>query len=377
MAPPLKDGHGVAGGAVRILVSASPGERRVALLRDGALDEAYVERAPRAGEVGDLHIGRIAARAPAISGAFVLLEGGASGFLPDAAGGAGVPEGTYLPVRVTRPAQGGKGPRLSAKDVPAGLPRAGPPRLVERGPDAALRLAAEHPDAAIEASGAPEVARLRGALGAARVRAVAEAFDGEVDAAFESLSDPVVALGGGARLIIQPTAALVAMDVDSGPAEPAAANAAAIVQGVRQAGLRHLAGVILLDAAGGSAASRAALLPALRRAASGDTRLRVLGVTGSGLLEMVRTRVHPPLHEILGQPPSALTLGLRALRQALREAAAAPGARPVLRAHPVVAAALRNHPEALRDYAAGATHPISLLEDPGVVPGEERIEGLA
>lgn len=346
----------------------------MALLRDGVLDASFVERPFQPDGVGDLHFGRVSARAPALSGSFVLLEGGETGFLPDAAGGRGATEGTTIPVRVARAAQGGKGARLSAKDVPTDLVREGPPRLVARGPDAALRLAARHPNSVLEVEGAAEVARLRGALGAARVTAASPAFDEGLEAAFEALSEPVVPLPGGARLIVQPTAALTALDVDSGAAEPAAANAAAIGEAARQIRLRHLAGAILLDLAGGTPASRAAALPALRRAVSGDPLLRVVGVTGLGLLEMVRTRVHPPLHEVLGSPPSPLTLGLWALRRAVRETAARPGVRLALRAHPRVAAALRETPNALRDFAAVAAHPIFLVSDPGLMPGEEGIE---
>ncbi len=51
---------------------------------------------------------------PALAGAFVALAG-AEGFLPDSAGAAGLSAGTLLGVRVTRAAQGGKGPRLTAR----------------------------------------------------------------------------------------------------------------------------------------------------------------------------------------------------------------------------------------------------------------------
>ena len=51
--------------ALTIVVSAAPGERRTALLRDDALLEAWVERPGRPDGVGDLHRGRITALAPA------------------------------------------------------------------------------------------------------------------------------------------------------------------------------------------------------------------------------------------------------------------------------------------------------------------------
>ncbi|WP_426958927.1 ribonuclease E/G [Muricoccus radiodurans] len=369
--------------ASSILVSASPGERRVALWRDGALEAAFVERPARPDGVGDLHVGRVTARVPALSGAFVALEGGVSGFLPDNQGG-GQPEGTYLPVRVTRAAQGGKGPRLSGNGVPPGTARDGPPRLLARGPDAALRLAASHPMVPVLVDAAGEAARLRAALGADRARLLTHsAFDDAVEAAFDILSGPEVPLPGGGRLLIHPTPALTALDVDTGAAAGRdagahrAVNAAALAEAVRQIRLRHLAGPILLDLAGGTAKTRAALLPVLRGAAGGDPLLRVVGLTGLGLMEMVRARVHPPLHEVLGQPLTPLTHGLAALRRAVREAAARPGVRLSLRAHPAVLLALRGLSGVLDAYAAAAAHPISLASDPALVPGEEVIEDVA
>jgi Ribonuclease G/E len=364
-----------------ILVSASPGERRVALWRDGALQAAFIERPARPDGVGDLHLGRIAARMPALSGAFVALEGGLSGFLPDAQGAEGLTEGTHLPVRITRAPQGGKGPRLSGNTIPEGTPRDGPLRLLRRGPDAALRLAAAHPSVPVLTDLPAEAARLRAALGTDRVRLLPRpAFDEVVEAEFDTLASPEIALAGGGRLLVHPTPALTALDVDTGAASGRdagahrAVNAAALAEAARQIRLRHLAGPILLDLAGGSAKSRAALLPALRSAAGADPLLRVVGLTGLGLMEMVRTRVYPPLHEVLGQPLSPLTHGLAALRRAARESAARPGARLSLRAHPRVLADLRDLPGALEDFAAGAAHPIFLQSDPARAPGEESIE---
>jgi Ribonuclease G/E len=364
-----------------ILVSTSPGERRVALWRDGALQATFIERPSRPDGVGDIHIGRIAARMPALSGAFVALEGGVSGFLPDAQGGEGLPEGSFLPLRVTRAAQGGKGPRLAGTGLPKDLPREGPPRLLRHGPDAALRLAAAHPSAPVLSDHPGEAARLRQALGPDRLRLLPHpAFDEAVEAEFDQLASPEVPLPGGGRLLIHPTPALTALDVDTGAAAGRdsgahrAVNAAALAEAARQIRLRHLAGPILLDLAGGSAKSRAALLPALRSAAGGDPLLRVVGLTGLGLMEMVRTRIHPPLHEVLGHPLSPLTHGLAALRRAAREAASRPGSALALRAHPRVLAALRELPGALEDFSAQAAHPISLVTDPALAPGEEVIE---
>ena len=58
----------------------------------------------------------VTALAPAMAGAFVALGGGETGFLPDKETAGPLPQdGQVLPVRVTRAAQGGKGPRVSAR----------------------------------------------------------------------------------------------------------------------------------------------------------------------------------------------------------------------------------------------------------------------
>ena len=66
-----------------------------------------------------------------------------------------------LTVRVTRAAQGGKGPRLTA----AARQQPGAPGLVARGPGPVLRLAARHPDAPVLADDHALLAALRPALG--------------------------------------------------------------------------------------------------------------------------------------------------------------------------------------------------------------------
>ena len=89
---------------------------------------------------------------------------------------------------------------------------------------------------------------------------------------------PDVELPGGGRLHIQPTPALVAIDVDAGGAVAArqgktaahlAANRAMLPELARQIRLRNLSGAILVDFAGLPSRRRAALGPALARRAGG------------------------------------------------------------------------------------------------------------
>jgi len=359
-----------------ILVSCSPGEQRTALWQDGRLEAAFIERPARPEGIGDLHVGRVAARAPAMAGAFVALAGGETGFLPDSEGGKGRSEGEWLRVAVTRAAQGGKGPRLGLRPGPA----EGPLRLLARGPDAPLRLAAQHPDAMLHTDSPACAARLRGALPAGRVAlSTSPAFGEEVEEAFAALAAPEVALPGGGRLTIHPTPALVAIDIDAGGAaggRDAAAhralNARALEEAARQIRLRHLAGAILIDMAGLSVTRRKDLLPGFLEAARRDPLLRVVGLTGLGLLELQRRRVHMPLHEVLGLPPTPLSRGLAALRRGLRAARARPGARLALTAAPGVLAALEAWPGALEEFRQAAG-PLILRPDPLCPPGQEDI----
>ena len=79
-----------------------------------------------------------------MAGAFVALAG-AEGFLPDSQGAKGLTAGTMLTVRVTRAAQGNKGPRLTTAVEPAD----GPVGLVRRGVDPVRRFAARYPTAPV------------------------------------------------------------------------------------------------------------------------------------------------------------------------------------------------------------------------------------
>ena len=362
-----------------IRLSVSPGERRTALVEDGVAVEAWVERPARPDGVGDLHLGRVRAVVPALSGAFVDLAEGATGFLPEAEStrpglpiGRAVSEGEAILVQVTRAAQGGKGPRLTARiEAAAAAPRAGEaPRLLRRGPPAAERLAARHPDAPLGVDDAAAAAALAARFGAARVRLDRAAFDAALEAEFAALAEPEVPHAGGGRLRIHPTPALTAIDVDGGGRDPAEANRDAIAEAARQIRLRNLSGPILLDLAGLPAKRRAALLPLVKAAIGRDRLLRLLGLTPGGLIEFTRARIHPPLHEVLAGP---LAPGLAALRQALREAEAAPAARLVLVANPAVLSALEGLPGALAEASARLAHPLRLQPDPARAPGEEEI----
>jgi Ribonuclease G/E len=352
----------------RILAASSPGEVRVAVLTEESLVDYAIWRPGAPDGVGDLHRGRVTARAPALGGAFVALDG-ADGFLPDTEGGKAATEGTILGVRVTRAAQGGKGPRLSAclSAEEQAILGSGSPKLLRRGPGAIERLAALHEDAPVWVDDPALAAALRPALGS-RLSLNASLFDDALLEEIEALGQPVLVLPNGARLSFHPTPALVAIDVDTGAATGGhmAINRALLPDLARQIRLRNLSGAILVDFAGLPARRRQALGPALTDALADDPgRPRLLGFTALGLAEIVRPRVHPPLHELLAGPHAA---ALAALRQIAASVAADPAHMPALRAAPVVAAALEQDRAALSDLARRTGRTLILRSDPSL-PG--------
>lgn len=324
--------------------------------------------------VGDLHLGRVSARLPALGGAFVVI-GRDSGFLPDKDGASGQSEGALIAVRVTRSAQGGKGPRLTALLSAVEQDRLarhdGAQGLIARGANPLQRLAAAWPDAPIDCDDAPLAARLHATLGS-RARTVRQAFDDETEAAVDRLAHPDVVLPGGLRASIHPTPALVAIDMDgagsSAERRPKqtvqfAANRAAIPVLMHQIRLRNLSGAILLDLAGLASRKRAALAPDIEAALARDPlRPRLLGFTALGLAEILRPRVHPPLHELLHSPLGA---GVAALRAALmaRGPVHTPGSLAV-RGGIALITALRADTEALAEFTRRAGVPICLRMDP-------------
>jgi len=347
-------------------VAASPGERRAAAL-DGAgrLVDFALARPGTPDGIGDVHRGLVGRRVPAMAGAFVVIDHDVTGFLSDTEGAAGITEGAPITVRVTRAAQGGKGPRLAAVVSEAAAPaRMG---LVRRGPDAVLRLAALWPEVPVLVDDPALQARLAVAL-PGRVQPGA-GFDAELESEIARLGEPEAPLPGGARASIHPTPALVAIDIDAGTATgqgnpPQALNQAAIPEIARQIRLRNLSGAILVDLAGLSVRGRKALAGDFAVALASDPLApRFLGFTALGLAEIVRPRVAPPLHELLSEP---LAAGLAALRTVAQESRATPGASFVLVAAPAVVTALHQDPVALDELARRTGRTLMLSSDPAL-----------
>ncbi|MBL8807900.1 MAG: ribonuclease E/G [Rhodospirillales bacterium] len=101
-------------------------------------------------------------------------------------------------------------------------------------------------------------------------------------------------LPGGAWLSIEPTAALVAVDVNLGAstADPVTVDVAAAREVARQLRLRDLGGLVVVDFLRLSKpGERARLVEALKRATASDRRrVDVLGYTAGGTIELTRAR---------------------------------------------------------------------------------------
>jgi len=366
---------------VRLLASCGPGEVRVLALENEEVVDAAIWRPGAPDRVGDLHRGRLIARLPALAGAFVALDGG-EGFLPDSAGGAGLAEGSVIGVRIVRAGQGGKGPRLTAALDEGDRARigTGPPALIERGPHALVRIAALHPDAPVTVDDPALAATLRLELGA-RLSIARAAFDDAAEAAFEALKSPRATLPGGAEMHVYPTPALTAIDIDLAAASGErrgktvahhGANLKLLPALARQIRARNLGGAIVVDLAGLSPKRRAALGPAFSAALEGDVlRPRFLGFTALGFAEILRPRIHPPLHEVVAGPHAA---GLEALRYLLAESEARPAAMLRLRAAPAVTNALAADSHAQADLARRTGRPLIMETDRNMPAKVWRIE---
>ncbi len=350
-----------------IRVRCLPGEWQVAVLVSGVLREFALWRPGSPDGYGDLHVGRVSAVVPALAGAFVALEGG-EGFLPDR---GEVSAGQMVLVRIIRAAQGDKGPRL-ARVIEGSTPDtlAGAPRRLAPGPSPLHECATRYADAPIETDDLHLVPAWRRLFGE-RVRHMDWALS-PLDDEIAGLAEPSVACEGGARLYIEPTRALTAIDIDAGGAtasrRPKAAaqaelNRLILPEVARQICLRNLAGAIVIDLAGMPARRRADLAPLLAEALAADPlQPRLLGFSALGFAEISRPRQRPPLHELLATP---LAAGLAGLGEVLRRPA---DQKLCLRAAPAVIAALEADGQGLADLARRGVHRLILRNDPGL-PG--------
>jgi ribonuclease G len=191
-----------------------------------------------------------------------------------------------------------------------------------------------------------------------------------IDEAIEEALKPKVWLKSGGHIVINPTEALVAIDVNTGRFVGGQnleetilhTNLEAVGEIVRQIRLRNLGGILVLDLIDMTVPEHrqqvfAALEEELRR---DRAKNKVLSISEFGLVELTRKRSRPSLERQLTQPcpycesrgriKSATSVAFAVRKQVLRHCALHPGAREVLvRLNPEVARALQQEQHAVVD----------------------------
>ncbi len=193
--------------------------------------------------------------------------------------------------------------------------------------------------------------------------AMFEAFG--IEEQLETALGPTVALPSGGSIVIGQTAALCAIDVNTGghteggPEETAMrTNLDAVPVIARQLRLRNISGLIVVDFVSMRRRNNgAAVVKALRAATADDSSpVHVAGLTRLGLVEMTRQRRRASLADILlaacpacagtGLIKAPATVAFAVLRQVLREAASRPGVAFTVSASPPVIDVLRGSAKA-------------------------------
>ena len=301
------------------------GETRGVVLLDGRPERLLIERDgdDQATRLGARHIARVRKVEPAFASAFVDLGGVEAlfSFKPDAR----PVEGQSLEVEIrTEPRLG----KLATVRVIG--PAQGAPRLLSAPPTMAEQLMS--------------FARGVDIIEGREARQVADEAEAEA-------LDIIHPLPGGGNLAIEPTRALVAIDVDIGERKgndvkrvTRAANLAALAAAGRLLRLKSLGGIVVIDLVGRGHDGNA-LLTAARSAFSPDNPGVAIGPVGRfGTMEMTIPRRAPPLAETLCDANGALsnlTLALRLIRAIENEGAAQPGARLTAVCAPAVAEAAK------------------------------------
>ncbi len=311
--------------------------RRAALVIDGRLEALEIDRAGDTdANPGAVYVAKVDERVPALGAAFLDLGGGLRGFLPDA---GKAKAGDVLTVQVRRAAEGDKAARLSTdlqiehplvihtpgnaginaskkiadlgererlKTALAGLTGGYVIRTAAQGIDAEtlreIALSLALPDSSgpgLLRAGPDALTRLRLRHGAAPVESGFDHFD--LESQIDALLSPRADLLGGGWLMIEPTAALVAIDVNTGSVRSGSAqlrvNLTAAQEIARQLRLRHLGGIIAIDFAGGPKGKARKRIEAAM-----EQNLPPVGWGPAGLLELRVRKPGRSLKELLRTP---------------------------------------------------------------------------
>ncbi|MGE0740863.1 MAG: ribonuclease E/G [Hyphomonadaceae bacterium] len=302
-------------------IDAAIGETREALVRDGRPIALRIMRASDVGRRarwGELYCARVREVDRRRRGVFLdlgLQE--QSGFLPLGEDGKvrlgkrerlALREGQGVIVGVSREGARGKNPVLDLREIGHDGEA---PHIIDRHDADKDLLAAKPADTPVRA---------------------------KLDALIEDMLARTAPIAGGGALTIEPTAALVAIDVDAGARTGSGdperfaldLNIAAAHEAARQIRLRNLGGVIAIDFVSMRAKSHHRQLEEAVRAAFADDPWSVQfgALSRFGVFDLARAQLRTPLHETLRDADgrlSAETVALMALRAVEREGRAQTG----------------------------------------------------
>ncbi len=301
-----------------VLINVAPGETRLALVEDGRLSELVNSRVGAQSLVGAVYLGRVASVSKPLDAAFVDIGAQRPGLLAFGDTKEDAPkliEGAVVLVRVLRDASEDKGPKLTARvdyPVPAET-RA--PTLIAASPDPVEYFL----DTRLQAGWRVLADDRRFKMAEYYAEKTPIFAEHEVEEQLEAALQPHVPFGDGASLVIEETAALTAIDVNSGPRGDAfSVNLAAAVEVARQLRLRNIGGQIAIDFLPMKRRDRRdQVIEALRAAVAADAHeVHVFGLTRLGLAELTRRRVGETLAARLGaanrieRSPETATLDL-------------------------------------------------------------------
>ncbi len=308
----------------RLFLDRCPGEARGVVTLDGRPERLWIERDGAQGgpRLGERHRGRVEELSPGLRLARLVLEGGqeAALQLPKAEPPR---RGSAVEVEIAAEERAGKAAvaRLIG-------PAAGAPQRLSDAPSLEDRLQAAGPESGIVVGD--------------EAREIADEAEEAVLAASHRLA-------GGLLLHIEPTRALVAVDVDwAGTPRPSAAavmraNLEALAEAARLLRLKALGGAVAIDLVG-FPRDREGLQVAAREAFAPDgPGVSVLPVNRMGLLIVAKPHRERPLAETLCAADgrlSARSVAQRLVRALERQGRADPGARLVAACAPEVASEL-------------------------------------
>ena len=285
-----------------VLINVAPGETRLALVEDGRLSEYVNSRAGAQSQVGALFLGRVISVSKPLDAAFVDIGAQRPGLLAFGDTKENAPkltEGAAVLVRVLRDASDDKGPKLTARvdhPIPAET-RA--PALIVAAPDPVEHFLATR----LQPGWRVRADDRRFKLAEYYAEKTAIFAEHEVEEQLDAALQPNVPFGDGASLVIEETAALTAIDVNSGPrGDAVSVNLGAAVEVARQLRLRNIGGQIVIDFLPMKRRDRRdQVIEALRAAVAKDgCEVHVLGLTRLGLAELTRRRVGETLAARLG-----------------------------------------------------------------------------